>query len=99
MLLVFCYVCRCNPILFGDIVSGTFDDFKPMEAIPTGIYLSVYAGGSEDFMKTPLPALARQVEEGVLKLQIGKVFQLDAIIEAHECMEADQAGGKIVVLT
>ena len=30
---------------------------------------------------------------------IGRVFQLDDIVEAHRCMEDNSAGGKIVVLT
>ena len=31
--------------------------------------------------------------------KIGRVFQLDDIVEAHRCMEDNTAGGKIVVLT
>ena len=31
--------------------------------------------------------------------QIGKVFKLDDIVEAHATMEENRAGGKIVVLT
>jgi hypothetical protein len=34
-----------------------------------------------------------------LKVQVGKVFRLDDIVEAHRCMEENKAGGKIVVLT
>jgi hypothetical protein len=34
-----------------------------------------------------------------LKIQIGKVFKLDEIVEARRTMEEDAAGGKIVVLT
>ena len=34
-----------------------------------------------------------------MKVQIGKVFHLDEIVEAHRCMEENRAGGKIVVLT
>ena len=32
-------------------------------------------------------------------LQVGKIFKLDDIVEAHKCMEQNNAGGKIVVLT
>jgi len=31
--------------------------------------------------------------------QIGKIFLIDEIVEAHRCMEENRAGGKIVVLT
>jgi hypothetical protein len=34
-----------------------------------------------------------------LRIQIGRTFCLDEIVEAHRCMEENQAGGKIVVLT
>ena len=32
-------------------------------------------------------------------LQVGKVFKIDNIVEAHRCMEENRGGGKIVVLT
>ena len=77
----------------------SFDEFAPMEAIPTAVCLTSYAGESEDFMKTPLAELAKQIEAGTLKLQVGKVFHIDEIVEAHRVMEENKAGGKIVVLT
>jgi NADPH:quinone reductase-like Zn-dependent oxidoreductase len=77
----------------------SFENFAPMEAIPTAVRLTAYAGESEDFMKTPLEDLASQVAAGTLIVQIGKVFHLDKIAEAHRTMEENKAGGKIVVLT
>jgi NADPH:quinone reductase-like Zn-dependent oxidoreductase len=77
----------------------SFDDFAPMEAIPTAVCLTSYAGESEDFLRTPLEELAEQIAAGSLRVQIGKVFRLDEIVEAHRCMEENKAGGKIVVLT
>jgi NADPH:quinone reductase-like Zn-dependent oxidoreductase len=50
-------------------------------------------------MLTPLDQLAEQVAEGELHVQVGRVFRLDEIAEAHRCMEDNKAGGKIVVLT
>ena len=79
--------------------SWSFDNFSPMEAIPTAVNLTTYGGTSEDFMLTPLEELAEQVAAGALHIQIGKTFQLDEIVEAHRCMEENKAGGKIVVLT
>jgi NADPH:quinone reductase-like Zn-dependent oxidoreductase len=76
-----------------------FENFAPMEAIPTAVRLTAYAGESEDFMKTPLQDLASQITAGTLTVQIGKVFRLDQIVEAHRCMEENKAGGKIVVVT
>ena len=77
----------------------SFDDSAPMEAIPTAVCLTSYAGESEDFLRTPLEELAEQIAAGSLRVQIGKVFRLDEIVEAHRCMEENKAGGKIVVLT
>ncbi len=77
----------------------SFDNFSPMDAIPTAVSLTTYDGGAEDFMLTPLDKLVQQVATGRLHIQIGKTFRLDDIVEAHRCMEENKAGGKIVVLT
>jgi NADPH:quinone reductase-like Zn-dependent oxidoreductase len=77
----------------------SFDQFAPMEVIPTGVCLTAYAGESEDFMRTPLNDLARQIAAGTLRIQAGKIFHLGEIVEAHRVMEENRAGGKIVVLT
>jgi NADPH:quinone reductase-like Zn-dependent oxidoreductase len=77
----------------------SFDTFAPMEAIPTAVSLTTYAGESEDFMRTPLEDLVEQIAANTLRVQIGKVFRLEEIVEAHRCMEENKAGGKIVVLT
>lgn len=77
----------------------TFDNFNPMEAIPTAVSLTTYAGDSEDFMRTPFEELIGQIEAGSLRVPVGKTFPLDEIVEAHRCMEENKAGGKIVVVT
>jgi NADPH:quinone reductase-like Zn-dependent oxidoreductase len=77
----------------------SFDQFAPMDVIPTGVCLTVYAGESEDFMRTPLNHLAKEIEAGALRIQVGKTFHLDEIVEAHRVMEENKAGGKIVILT
>ena len=77
----------------------SIDDFSPMDNIPTAVNLTTYSGGADDFMLTPLDKLAGQIATGTLHVQIGRVFRLDKIAEAHRCMEDNKAGGKIVVLT
>ena len=77
----------------------SFDDFSPMEVIPTAVCLTTYDGGPEDFMLTPLEELVEQIAAGTLRVQVGQVFRLDDIVEAHRIMEENKAGGKIVVLT
>ncbi len=77
----------------------SLDDFSPMDAIPTAVGLTTYDGGPHDFMRMPLQELVEQVADGSLHVQVGKVFHLDDIVDAHRTMEGNKAGGKIVVLT
>jgi len=77
----------------------SFEHFSPMDAIPTAVGLTTYDGGTEDFMRTPLEDLVEKIVRGQLPVQIGQVFKLDQIVEAHRCMEENRAGGKIIVLT
>jgi NADPH:quinone reductase-like Zn-dependent oxidoreductase len=50
-------------------------------------------------MLTPLEELVEKIASGQLPIQVGKVFKLDQIVDAHRCMEDNTAGGKIVILT
>ncbi|MDH7795391.1 MULTISPECIES: zinc-binding alcohol dehydrogenase family protein [unclassified Beijerinckia] len=77
----------------------SFEQFSPMEAIPSAVGLTVYSGGVAEFMETPLQALADDIAAGTLRLNIGRVFPLEDIVEAHRLMDANTASGKIVVLT
>ncbi len=86
----------CMTGMVGD--AWSLRDFSPMEAIPTAVSLTTYDGGPADFMRMPIEDLVRQVSSGSLHVQIGRVFQLDDIVEAHRCLEENRAGGKIVVL-
>ncbi|GKZ76287.1 hypothetical protein AnigIFM56816_005266 [Aspergillus niger] len=77
----------------------TFEKFSPMDIVPHTVNLTIYSGGVEDFMATPYEELIPQVEAGILKVRLGKTFHLQEIVEAHRCLEAGSAGGKIVILT
>jgi NADPH:quinone reductase-like Zn-dependent oxidoreductase len=77
----------------------SIDNFSPMDMIPTAVSLTTYDGGPQDFMRTPLDELVKQIATGALHISVGRVFHLDQIAEAHRCMEENKAGGKIVVLT
>jgi NADPH:quinone reductase-like Zn-dependent oxidoreductase len=77
----------------------SIENFSPMEVIPTAVSLTTYDGGPDDFMATPLEELIEQIAAGTLHVNIGRVFRLDEIVEAHRAMESNQAGGKIVVLS
>lgn len=69
-----------------------------MDSIPTGVSLTTYSGGVADSMAMPLQRLLDDVAAQRLPIIVGKVFGIDQITEAHRIMEANCAGGKIVVL-
>jgi NADPH:quinone reductase-like Zn-dependent oxidoreductase len=87
----------CMAGMVGD--RWSLADFAPMDAIPTGVSLTTYSGDVADFLAMPLQSLVDQVAAGSLPIQIGAVFGLDDIVAAHRTMEANQARGKIVVVT
>lgn len=87
----------CMTGMVGD--AGSQEGFRPMEAIPSTVCLTSYHGGAEDFMKTPLEELVEKIASGQLPIQVGKLFGLEQVAEAHRCMEENKAGGKIVILT
>jgi NADPH:quinone reductase-like Zn-dependent oxidoreductase len=46
--------------------------------------------GLPNSLRTPLDDLAAQIAAGTLHVQVGKVFRLDEIAEAHRCMGGEQ---------
>jgi NADPH:quinone reductase-like Zn-dependent oxidoreductase len=87
----------CMAGMVGD--SWSIPDFAPMDVIPTGVSLTSYSGGVEDFMAMPLQSLLDRIADGSLPVRIGRVFPLAEIVEAHRLMESNRAGGKIVMIT
>lgn len=77
----------------------SFDEFSPMEAIPTAVKLTAYSGGPAEFMQTPLEQFAAQIAQGKLKVHTGKTYTMDQIVAAHQAMENASQAGKMVVLT
>jgi NADPH:quinone reductase-like Zn-dependent oxidoreductase len=88
-------------VSFTGIVGNSrhIDMFSPMEMMPRGTYLTVYGGWAAEFMDTPLNDIVQKVEARKFKIKVGKVFNIDQIVEAHQCMEDNAAEGKIVILT
>jgi NADPH:quinone reductase-like Zn-dependent oxidoreductase len=75
-------------------------DFEPIAMIPSGTRLTAF---HSDNVKgsAGAPVLRRivhEVEAGVYRPNIDRVFRLDDIVAAHEYMENDQATGKVVVV-
>lgn len=76
----------------------TFEHFAPMEAIPTTVQLTIYAGEADDFLSTPLQSFIEELEAGRTTVKIGRTFRLEEIVEAHRVMEENRAEGKLVVV-
>ena len=76
----------------------TLENFEPMGDIPTGVRLTAYSGGSSDISADQLQHYVELVEKGKLMIQTGPVYKFEQLVQAHELMDANQAGGKIVVL-
>jgi NADPH2:quinone reductase len=45
-----------------------------------------------------IPELTEMLAEGVLEVQVGHEFDLEAAAEAHEFIEARKSSGKVVLI-
>lgn len=78
-------------------------DFNPLAQMPSGVYLTFFASfvfGTPGFplSDVPLQKIAEDVAAGRLDAKPSRVFRFDEIHEAHRVMEANEAGGKMVVV-
>src|SRR5262249_23074792 len=77
--------------------------FNPLLQMASGVYLTFFGSfvfGTPEFplSDVPLQQIAAQVAAGRLKAKPTRVFRFDEIREAHRVMEANEAGGKMVVV-
>lgn len=79
--------------------SWSISQFAPMEFIPATVHLTVYDSGQIRSSTEVFQDFIHTVEVGQVNLPLSQVFALDEIVKAHQLMERNQAGGKIVVLT
>ena len=78
-------------------------DFNPLLQMASGVYLTFFGSfvfGTPGFplADVPLRKIAEDVAAGRLDAKPARVFGFDDIHEAHRVMEANQAGGKMVVV-
>ena len=78
-------------------------DFNPLLQMASGVYLTFFGSfvfGEPGFplSDVPLQEIAQQVASGRLKAKPSRVFRFEEIHEAHRVMEANEAGGKMVVV-
>jgi NADPH:quinone reductase-like Zn-dependent oxidoreductase len=84
----------------GSLSGWAIADFEPVAMIPSGTRLTSFhskdvagAAGAE-----ALRRIVREVESGVYRANVDRVFPLDQIAAAHQYMEEDRATGKVVVV-
>jgi NADPH:quinone reductase-like Zn-dependent oxidoreductase len=75
-------------------------DFEPVAMIPSGTRLTAFH--SDDIKGSAgaavLQRVVHEIEAGVYRPNVDRVFALDDIVAAHRYMEEDRAVGKLVVL-
>jgi NADPH:quinone reductase-like Zn-dependent oxidoreductase len=77
----------------------TIENFTPNLMIPVGRYLTSYGEFTFKKENAPWDELLDLVRTGQLTVKLGKIFRgVKSVIKAHELMESDAAGGKIVVV-
>jgi NADPH:quinone reductase-like Zn-dependent oxidoreductase len=84
----------------GSLSGWLLSDFEPIAMIPSGTKLTAF---HSDTLKgsagtTVLQRVVHEVEAGVYRPNIDRVFALDDIVSAHRYMEDDHATGKLVVM-
>lgn len=78
-------------------------DFNPLLQMASGVYLTFFGSfvfGTPGFplADVPLAKIAADVAAGRLDAKPTRVFRFEEIAEAHRVMEANEAGGKMVVV-
>ena len=78
-------------------------DFNPLLQMASGVYLTFFGSfvfGTSGFplSDVPLQEIARDVAAGRLAAKPSRVFGFEEIREAHRVMEANEAGGKMVIV-
>ncbi len=84
----------------GSLSGWVIPDFEPIAMIPSATLLTAF---HSDTIKgtagtTVLQRVIHEVEAGVYRPNVDRVFDLDDIVAAHRYMENNQATGKLVVV-
>jgi len=84
----------------GTLSGWVIPDFEPVAMIPSGTRLTAFHSDSikGSAGTTALQRVVHEVEAGVYRPNVDRVFGLDDIVAAHRYMESNEATGKLVVL-
>lgn len=73
-------------------------EFSPMEFIPAAVNFTIYDSGQIRIGADLFQTFVKDIENGFLKPAIKRTFSIDDIVAAHQFMETNSGGGKIVVV-
>ena len=76
----------------------TIENFSPFGTIPHCVKLTAYYGAARDMVPEKFQEYVSDIEAGRQKVNISKVFPLPEVPDAHQLIEENKAGGKLVVL-
>jgi NADPH:quinone reductase-like Zn-dependent oxidoreductase len=84
----------------GSLSGWVIPDFEPIAMIPSGTRLTAF---HSDTLKgsagtTVLQRVVREVEAGLYRPNVDRIFGLDDIAAAHRYMENNKATGKLVMM-
>jgi NADPH:quinone reductase-like Zn-dependent oxidoreductase len=84
----------------GTLSGWVIPDFEPIAMIPSGTRLTAFhSDGLKGSAGTAvLRRVVQEVEAGVYRPHVDRVFGLDEIVAAHRHMEINAATGKLVVV-
>jgi NADPH:quinone reductase-like Zn-dependent oxidoreductase len=82
----------------GSLSGWLIPDFEPIAMIPSGTRLTSFHSNDVTGSATVLQRIVHEVETGVYRPNVDRVFRLDDIVAAHRHMENNHATGKVVVV-
>jgi NADPH:quinone reductase-like Zn-dependent oxidoreductase len=82
----------------GSLSGWTITDFEPIATIPSGTRLTAFHSDDAKGATATLQRVVDQVENGIYRPAIDRVFPLDEIVAAHRYMEGNNATGKVVMM-
>lgn len=90
---------RGGIVCMTGILGGQWEieHFAPMDAIPTAVKLTAYAGEAADLTAEELQKYLDMAERGQMTVPAARTFPFSELQEAHRLMDSNQGNGKIVI--
>ncbi|MBB6376755.1 NADPH:quinone reductase-like Zn-dependent oxidoreductase [Pseudonocardia eucalypti] len=82
----------------GTLSGWLIPDFEPVAMIPSGTRLTAFHSDDMKGGTAVLERVVREVEAGIYRPNVDRVFGLDEVVAAHRYMENNEATGKVVVI-